>query len=172
MKQRVSLARAVIHDPPVLILDEPAAGLDPRARVELRELLKTLADQGKAILISSHILTELAEICTGAAIIEQGRLLGAGNLDELAGGVGAKRLIEIHTAESAELLHREMLQMPAVEDIRLIARGVEVQVPADHDITDAILPTLLSKGFRVRHFSEKRMDLEDVFMSVTKGEVQ
>ncbi|MEX0886170.1 MAG: ABC transporter ATP-binding protein, partial [Phycisphaeraceae bacterium] len=75
MKQRVSLARALVHDPPLLVMDEPAAGLDPRARVELRELLKVLAEQGKAILISSHILTELAEICDGAVIIERGRLL-------------------------------------------------------------------------------------------------
>ena len=83
MKQRVSLARALVCDPPVLILDEPAAGLDPRARVELRELLKVLSDQGKAILISSHILTELAEISTGAVIIEQGKLLRAGTIDDI-----------------------------------------------------------------------------------------
>ena len=81
MKQRVSLARALVHDPPVLVLDEPAAGLDPRARIELRELLKVLAEQGKAILVSSHILTELSEICNGAVIIEQGRLLRAGQMD-------------------------------------------------------------------------------------------
>ncbi|MCI0528265.1 MAG: ABC transporter ATP-binding protein, partial [Nitrospira sp.] len=83
MKQRVSLARALLHDPPVLIMDEPAAGLDPRARVELRELLKVLSGQGKTILISSHILTELAEICSGAVIIEQGKILMAGTMSEL-----------------------------------------------------------------------------------------
>src|ERR1700730_17245072 len=83
MKQRVSVARALLHDPPVLIMDEPAAGLDPRARVELRELLKRLSWQGKAILISSHILTELAEICNGAVIIEQGRILRAGTLEQI-----------------------------------------------------------------------------------------
>ena len=77
MKQRVSLARALIHDPPVLVMDEPASGLDPRARVELRELLRVLSSQGKAILISSHILTELSEICDGAVIIEQGRIVTA-----------------------------------------------------------------------------------------------
>src|SRR5919197_2542933 len=83
MKNRVSVARALVHDPPVLIMDEPAAGLDPRARIELRELLKVLAAQGKAILISSHILTELAEICTGAVFIEKGKLLRAGTLEAL-----------------------------------------------------------------------------------------
>ena len=83
MKNRVSVARALVHDPPVLIMDEPAAGLDPRARIELRELLKVLAGQGKAILISSHILTELAEICTGAVFIERGKILRAGTLEQL-----------------------------------------------------------------------------------------
>jgi ABC-2 type transport system ATP-binding protein len=80
MKNRVSIGRALVHDPPVLLMDEPAAGLDPRARIELRELLKALAAQGKAVLISSHILSELAEICTGAVIIERGRILRAGTL--------------------------------------------------------------------------------------------
>src|SRR6266496_2295539 len=83
MKQRVSVARALLHDPPVLIMDEPAAGLDPRARIELRELLRVLSSQGKAILISSHILTELAEICTAAVFIERGKILRAGTLEQL-----------------------------------------------------------------------------------------
>src|SRR6201999_1582021 len=83
MKQRVSVARALLHDPPVLILDEPANGLDPRARIELRELLKALTTQGKAILISSHILTELGEICDGVVIIEHGRLVRAGSIDSM-----------------------------------------------------------------------------------------
>ena len=86
MKQRVSLARALIHDPPLLIMDEPAAGLDPRARIELRELLRVLAQRGKAILISSHILTELSEICDGAVIIERGKILRAGMLHEIING--------------------------------------------------------------------------------------
>ena len=92
MKQRVSLARALLHDPPVLIMDEPAAGLDPRGRVELRELLRVLSGQGKAILISSHILTELSEICDGAVIIEQGRIITAGTLQDIA-----KPAVEQHT---------------------------------------------------------------------------
>src|ERR1700722_13326871 len=83
MKNRVSVARALVHDPPVLVMDEPASGLDPRARIELRELLKVLSSQGKAILISSHILTELSEICNGAAIIERGRILRAGTMEEI-----------------------------------------------------------------------------------------
>src|SRR5579884_131914 len=95
MKQRVSVARALLHDPPVLVMDEPANGLDPRARVELRELLKLLSWQGKAILISSHILTELAEICTGVVIIEHGRILRAGTMEAVLAGDAARRTVHV-----------------------------------------------------------------------------
>ena len=98
MKQRVSLARTLVHDPPVLVLDEPAAGLDPRARVELRELLKVLADRGKAILISSHILTELAEICNGAVIIEHGKILRAGPMEQILAGESPHRAVVVRAA--------------------------------------------------------------------------
>src|SRR5438128_3532783 len=97
MKQRVSIARAILHDPPVLIMDEPAAGLDPRARIELRELLKMLSWQGKAILISSHILTELAEICDGVVIIEHGKILRAGKLDKILPNVSDVPKGTVHT---------------------------------------------------------------------------
>ncbi len=113
MKQRVSLARALVHDPPVLVLDEPAAGLDPRARVELRELLKVLADRGKAILISSHILTELAEICNGAVIIEQGKILRAGSMEQIL--TRASRRIarsSIRAAGGPDALHRSCCNCP------------------------------------------------------------
>ncbi len=105
-KQRVSLARALVHNPEVLIMDEPAAGLDPRARVELRNLLKVLSNQGKAILLSSHILSELQDICDGAVIIDQGKLLGAGTLDELLRNnfkSGIERSKEFGTSETPTL---------------------------------------------------------------------
>ena len=123
MKQRVSLARAMVHDPPVLVLDEPAAGLDPRARIELRELLKVLADRGKAILISSHILTELAEICNGAVIIEQGKILRAGSMEQIIAGESPLRTIVIRAAGGPEALHKELLQVPAVREARTVGRG-------------------------------------------------
>src|SRR5919197_3260953 len=95
MKNRVSVARALVHDPPVLVMDEPAAGLDPRARIELRELLRVLAGQGKAILISSHILTELSEICNGAVIIERGRILRAGTMEQILTSDVSRRTVVI-----------------------------------------------------------------------------
>ncbi len=173
MKQRVSLARALVHDPPVLILDEPASGLDPRARVELRELLRVLADRGKAILISSHILTELAEICNGAVIIEQGRILRAGSMEQIIAGGSPHRTIVLRAANATpETLCKELLQLPAVQEARVTGKEVEIRVDVDEDAHSEILAHLIGKGVRIVDFRQRQMDLEDVFMTVTKGEVQ
>jgi ABC-2 type transport system ATP-binding protein len=172
MKQRVSLARALVHDPPVLVLDEPAAGLDPRARIELRELLNVLADRGKAILISSHILTELAEICYGAVIIERGRVLRAGSLKDILAGGSALRTIAVRASGGAEPLYRELLQVPGVREARLAGDEVEIEIDGGDDASSEILAHLVGKGFRIIDFHHRQADLEDVFMTVTKGEVQ
>ena len=172
MKQRVSLARSLVHDPPVLVLDEPAAGLDPRARIELRELLKVLAEQGKAILISSHILTELAEICNGAVIIEHGRILRAGRLEEIMVSDKTVRTINIRCCSPPEDLHRELMQTPLVQASRLNGLSVEADIDGDDDACGALLYHLVTKGFRVVEFHQQQVNLEEVFMSVTKGHVQ
>lgn len=178
MKQRVSLARALIHDPTLLIMDEPAAGLDPRARVELRELLKVLAEQGKAILISSHILTELAEICDGAVIIERGRLLKAGMLEEIyrgdveADADVAPRVIALRSQGPKELLHKTLIEMPKVSSARFDGEYVEAVVGGDEDDCCDLLAELLRRDFRILEFKQVKLGLEDVFMSVTQGEVQ
>lgn len=171
MKQRVSLARAMVHDPPVLVLDEPAAGLDPRARVELRELLKVLADRGKAILISSHILTELAEICNGAVIIEQGKILRAGSMEHIFSRESPHRTIVIRAMGDTAALHRELLQAPAVCEARVVGEAVEIRIEGGDEPQSAILAHLVGKGFHVVDYHQRQMDLEDVFMTVTKGEV-
>jgi ABC-2 type transport system ATP-binding protein len=172
MKQRVSLARALLHNPPVLIMDEPAAGLDPRARVELRELLRILAGQGKAILISSHILTELAEICNGAVIIEQGKLLMAGTISELLSDHLPKRTVLIRPSGMHEEVHRALLEMPHVEGANLSGNEIAIEVNgSDEDCCD-ILSALIQRGFRIIEFKHQRADLEDIFMHVTRGEVQ
>jgi ABC-2 type transport system ATP-binding protein len=172
MKQRVSLARALIHDPPFLIMDEPAAGLDPRARVELRELLKVLASQGKAVFISSHILSELSEICTGAVIIEQGRLLRSGALDSVVGNEKAVRTVVIHLLGRREEAVRTLLETPAIESARLIGEDIEAEILGEEKESVAILALLIQQGYPVMEFRRRRADLETVFMSVTKGEVQ
>lgn len=172
MKQRVSLARALVHDPPIMILDEPAAGLDPRARVELRELLRLLAEQGKAILVSSHILTELTEICSGVIIIEQGRILENGTIQDVAAKCAPTRTIVIRPLGRVEDLHREILQMPNVTDARMAGHEVLAEVDGAEEVCCDILASILESGFRIIEYSQKKADLEHIFMTVTKGGVQ
>jgi len=172
MKQRVSLARSLVHNPSVLIMDEPASGLDPRARVELRELLKILADQGKAILISSHILTELAEICHGAVIIEQGKILQAGSIDELNELMQQRRIITVRPIAKLDEMYKELLQTPHVEQVSYAGAALEIETLGGEEISSDILAQLVKKGYRIAEFRQEQADLEDIFMNLTKGEVQ
>jgi ABC-2 type transport system ATP-binding protein len=172
MKQRVSVARALLHDPPVLIMDEPAAGLDPRARVELRELLRVLSGQGKAILISSHILTELSEICNGAVIIEQGKLLMAGTMNDLVSESASKRTVMIRALARHQDLYMEILQMPHIEGARLIGEDIAIEVNGSDETCSEILAGLIDRGYRIAEFRHERANLEDIFMNVTRGGVQ
>ncbi len=174
MKQRVSLARALVHDPPLLIMDEPAAGLDPRARVELRELLRALSEQGKAILISSHILSELHEICDGAVFIEHGKLLRAGTIDEIVNHDGAEKRITvtIRPLDRVDELHKQLLQTAHVDHVRLAGREVEAQINGDEAACCDILEDLLRQNFRILEFKQRQTHLEEVFMTITKGQVQ
>ena len=172
MKQRVSLARAMVHDPAVLILDEPAAGLDPRARVELRELLKVLAERGKAILISSHILTELSEICDATVIIEQGRIIRAGTMAEIVARDAPLRTILVRARGNHDDLHRALLQMPHVRAARIAGSHVEVDLEGDEEACQMLLAQLVRQGLLVVEFTCRKTGLEEIFMNVTKGKVQ
>ena len=173
MKQRVSLGRALVHDPDVLILDEPAAGLDPRARIELRELLTLLAGRKKAILISSHILTELTEICNGVVIIERGKILETGTMDEVFKKSAPRRTVAIRLldGQGAQII-KELLQMPHVENAREVADEIHFESSGDEAAACDILARLIGKGFKILEFRQTKADLEDIFMKVTKGGVQ
>jgi ABC-2 type transport system ATP-binding protein len=171
MKNRVSVARALVHNPPVLIMDEPAAGLDPRARIELRELLKVLAGQGKAILISSHILTELAEICNGAVFIERGKILQAGTLEQLLGQHVLQRTVVIRSLDHMEQLHKHLLVQPDVEAVRSVDQALEVDVAGTDEACFELLKRLIQDGYRILEFRPRRADLEEIFMTVTRGDV-
>lgn len=173
MKNRVSIARAIVHDPPVLLMDEPAAGLDPRARIELRELLKVLASQGKAILISSHILSELGEICNGAVIIERGRILRAGTLQEiLSQSAQTHRTVLIRPLKRLEELRTHLLETPGVNDARQLEHVIEADVEGGEEACAELLTRLVTAGFQILEFRPRRVDLEQIFLSVTKGDVQ
>ncbi len=173
MKQRLSLARTMIHDPALLILDEPASGLDPRARVELRELLKELRSMGKTIMISSHILTELAEMCTHIGIIERGTLLASGDVATIMQSLQPHRVFVVHllsdVARAAELVRGA----PHVLDVRLRPEAVPPQIEIDVDGDDRAVGELLTRliqgGAVVTHFAGQVSDLEDIFMRVTQG---
>jgi ABC-2 type transport system ATP-binding protein len=172
MNQRVCLARALLHDPKVLILDEPAAGLDPRARIELRELIRVFATQGKAILMSSHILTELAEICTGTVIIERGRILRAGALDEILAINREKRTLIVRSIGRVDELQRALLELPGVVEAQPDDDAVQVEFAGSEEGASDLLTELVRRGFRIAEFHQQGVDLEQVFMDVTTGGVQ
>jgi ABC-2 type transport system ATP-binding protein len=173
MKQRVSVARALLHDPPVLVMDEPAAALDPRARIELRELLKLLSWQGKAILISSHILTELAEMCTGVVIIEHGKILRAGTLEQVLHSNLQRRTVHVRVLERHEEVTRHLAAAQGVTKSNLLMDNtIEVEVAGEESACCDLLAGLVQASFRVVEFRQRRAGLEEVFMNVTTGEVQ
>jgi len=151
MKQRLSLARALVHDPELLVLDEPASGLDPRARVELRELLKTLNGMGKTIVISSHILSELEEMCTDVAIMEAGKLLAAGPPREILERLGGSRNVCVRFASGA---------------------SESFTVAGDTDQAELLRRLVVDEGRDVVEFIEESGGLEQLFMSLTEGIVQ
>lgn len=171
MKQRVSLARALVHDPPILILDEPASGLDPRARIELRELLKALAEQKKAVLVSSHILSELSEICDSAIFIEKGALLRAGRLDDMAGEDCVCTRVLIRALCPEKELQAKLLQVPGVLKTRLLGKGVEADIDGDEKQSSVVLAELIRSGVPVIEYKQLKAGLEDIFMTITKGEL-
>lgn len=172
MKQRVSLARALVHDPAVLVLDEPANGLDPRARIELRELVKALAENGKAILVSSHILTELAEMCTSFQIIERGRHLSGGSLDDISRPQrkGTRILVRAVGLDAAAIM-RKALEIPGVLKVAVQGPCCAIGVEGDEESVAAVLPALQARGVKVLEFKIEEVNLEDVFMNVTKGDL-
>lgn len=181
MKQRLCLGRTMIHDPSVMVLDEPAAGLDPRARIELREMITRLAEAGKAVLISSHILTELAEICDRVAIIEHGSLVAVGSVDEISRIAEEQvrvrlRVVGVEPGRDQPGVLAWLAERGDVLDAAGTKEGVTFGLAAAHEESDAALAGLLGElvaaGFRVAEFSSRSKSLEDVFLHVTKGRVQ
>jgi ABC-2 type transport system ATP-binding protein len=176
MRQRLCLAHALVHDPQVLLLDEPASGLDPRARVEMRELLRELCSMGKTILLSSHILTELAELCDMVGIMEKGKLVASGPLDELRRQLGDHRTIRIHVLSDQNSVETVLQSFPGVKGISMISENggpdsLEVQFLGDDSAKADLLETLIAHRVRISSFSEVTTDLEEAFLRLTKGEV-
>lgn len=193
MRQRLCLAKTLLHDPLVLLLDEPAAGLDPRGRIELRELLKTLRDLGKTIFISSHILPELADFCDRIGIIEEGRVIYAGYVEEALQGGKKSRQIRIKHLGDSSIAVKALSGIPGIGELEesevqgnssegsggegaggTAAGGVSVRVvtfqfAGELEDLAELVAILVSRGVKMVGLEEEAMDLEDLFLSVTKG---
>ncbi|MFZ5354758.1 MAG: ATP-binding cassette domain-containing protein [Bacillota bacterium] len=169
MKQRLCLARALIHNPKLLVLDEPASGLDPRARIEMKDILRNLREMGKTILISSHILSELAELCTHIGIIDNGRMVVSGSVSEIMQQMYSSRVIRIKVndkLEEAELLLKEY---PNTGKLTKSENVIQAGFEGNDEDMSKLLSALIARGVPVVSFSQLDGNLEDVFMKVTKG---
>jgi ABC-2 type transport system ATP-binding protein len=171
MKQRLCLAKTLVHDPKVLLLDEPASGLDPRARIEIKELLKELKSMGKTIIISSHILPELADFCNKIGIIEKGKLIISGGVQEIMRQVSGGRVLLLRVLDEPD---RVIELLSAMEGV--LSAGVDegrsairIEFAGDEAAQHAILQKLIQNGIRVQSFNEVQTDLEEIFMKVTRG---
>ena len=169
MKQRLCLAKTLVHDPPVLILDEPSSGLDPRARLEVKALLKELRRMGKTILISSHILSELADCCTSIGIIERGQLLLHGPIDKVYRQIQRNRTLEVRFSGSPEVGVSLIRSEPKVQQVIEDVRSCTVELDGDDADVSRLLRQLAAADCGVVSFADKEPTLEDVFMLVTKG---
>ncbi|MDR0391122.1 MAG: ABC transporter ATP-binding protein [Planctomycetaceae bacterium] len=171
MTQRLGLARVLLHDPQVLLLDEPASGLDPRARIEMRELLKRLGGQGKTIMVSSHILPELADVCNKVGIIERGELLVNADVAEVMRRVRDHLVINIEVNENQDKAAKLLEQHESVSSIEIKNNVIRVSLAKGQNVDNYCeLPTILvQNGFKICSFKEDEINLETAFMTLTKG---
>jgi len=172
LQQRVALGRAIIHNPQFLILDEPAANLDPRGRIEFRTLIRELAADGKTILLSSHILTELSEICDRVAVIEKGKILAEGTVQEITNGVRRQRLLSVRLSSQHESAQRFLLEQPEVSRVHEVGGCLRFEFGGADDDQVALLGRMVGTGFPVLEFSVQDAGLEDLFMKITAGSMQ
>ena len=172
MKQRLSIARVLLHDPKLLLLDEPASGLDPRARIEIRELLKELPRMGKTILVSSLILPELADLCTSIGILEQGEMVFQGSVREAVRRAQTGAVVHVVTPDDHERAQQVLAALPNVEGVHL--RDGEIVLTLTTDTTDFsfIAEAMLANKLRIQEIKPEEVNLETAFMRLTKGIVQ
>ncbi|MBK8096775.1 MAG: ABC transporter ATP-binding protein [Planctomycetes bacterium] len=172
MGQRLHLAKTLLHDPLLLVLDEPASGLDPRARIEFRALLKELAAAGKGILISSHILPELGETCDSVIVLEKGRRIIAGSIAEIARSVQKDQAVSMRVLERADQAERFLLTQPLVDQVVVEGELLRFQFAGDDAGLAALLQRAVAGGLPVVELSRSATNLEDIFLHTTKGNLQ
>jgi ABC-2 type transport system ATP-binding protein len=172
MRQRLCLGRSMIHSPSVLILDEPANGLDPRARIELRQMIQQLAVEGTTILVSSHILTELAEMCDQVGIVERGRLLATGSVSEIQRTLQGSLRVQITAMDKSQQLSEWLARKANVKNIARSGNVVSLELDGGTSEQAALLKEIVLADFEIMEFAAHRETLEDVFMKITTGAVQ
>ena len=170
--QRIGLARTLLHEPQVLLLDEPASGLDPRARIEIRNLLKKLGELKKTVIVSSHILPELADVCTRVGMIEKGNLIVDGYVDEVMRKARQQIMLQIRVKENQEKAAAILEKHELVSKVDIVKGTIEAVLKADTFDYSPLPTTLISEGFQLMLFREEEVNLETAFMSLTKGLVQ
>jgi ABC-2 type transport system ATP-binding protein len=165
--QRLVLAKTLLHDPQVLILDEPASGLDPLSRRDLRLTLQGLANQGRAVFVSSHILTELAEMCSSICVMNQGKILASGSVGEVRAALGgAERKINVITLGQPQMLAQWLEDQPGVREVLAFEDQVSFQFTGSHEDQGVLLQNLVSRGFGIRSFEEGRSSFEDILVEI------
>lgn len=169
MQQRLGLARVLIHDPQVLILDEPASGLDPRARIEIRELLRELKRMGKTIMISSHILSELEEICDHIGIIEHGQLVFSGTLDDIRPRLGIHSKVRVKVADNQDKAVELLSALPQINQVQTLGDYILVTFHEGRDGDGIIARILVNAKLDVIAIQPEKLKLDDAFLQLTKG---
>ncbi len=169
MQQRLGLARVLIHDPKVLILDEPASGLDPRARIEIRELLRELKRMGKTIMISSHILSELEEICDHVGIIEHGKLVFSGTMEEIRPRLGIQSKVRVRVAKHQDKAIELLSALPQVRQVQALGDEIAITFHDGQDSDGIVARTLVKANFDIISIQPERLKLDDAFLQLTKG---
>lgn len=169
MKQRLGLARSLVHNPDLLILDEPASGLDPRARIELREILKELRDMGKTIIISSHILPELAEMCDAIGIIEEGQLVATGSVDDIYARMQGYKLLKLRLLDRWDEAIALLQKHAKVSSVKKDGQLLQVDFTGDDTDQASLLRELVAADFPLAAFGEGEGNLEDIFLEIVKG---
>lgn len=172
MQQRLCLARCLVHDPALLLLDEPASGLDPRARAELKELITELGRMGKIVIVSSHILPELADFCNTVGIIERGNMLAFGPVQDIVKHIQPTRVLAVGIISNPDEAQSFLRDQAHVLSVNAQEDSMLVEFDGDHDQQADLLAALVKKGHRVITYEEQQANLEDVFMRLTTGAVQ
>lgn len=171
MKQRLCVAKTLIHDPKVLLLDEPASGLDPKARFEIREILKELGNMGKTILVSSNILPELADYCNKIGLIEKGKLIVSGDVSYVLSHLGAGSVLEIVVREGVETARDILEKRPDIANVDIKGNTIKARYTGKRDDVCEVLTELVGKKVKISSFHEAALDLEDAFLKFTGGAV-